>query len=355
MVMTVMNGAQEIEALTNPPTETNLKRDAEGRFISPDAPAESADVKETQAKAAPKDEADDETPEWVSRGKFTKEQHDLVTEVIKRSIGKKHAQAMTAEEFAEQQYNEKVLAERRAQDLEAELRKVRTTPETEKPVEEAKKPERSAFTDDEAYIEALTEWKTEQKFKEREQKALADRDAAAQQAVVAAAHARVDAVRSVVPDFDEVVSAANIIVPPHIGAFMQESELIGEMGYHFAKHPDELQRISDMPTRTMLDLQRIGIALSKIEGKLTPFASSAKEQAKPSNGAKPSDDEIGDEPSVTGRIPSPKPRAAAPVIQPLNTSSGTQVEKRESAMSYDEARSNWEKRNRRNFDVRKRH
>ena len=344
MAMQTMNGAQEIDAIINAPPETNLKRDAEGHFITPSADNKPAKV----TKEAIVEE--DESPEWVSRLKISKDQHDGVTEVIKRAINKKHAQAKDAEEFAAEQYNEKMLAERRAESLERELAQFKNVP-AEKAPETVQKPTRALFTDDEAYIEALADWKTEQKFFEREQKAIKEREEATQRVIVTAAHARIAAARLLVSDFDEVVGGADINVPAHIASYMQESDLFAELGYHFAKHADELQKLSDMPVTNPVQAARLGVALSKIESNIKPFASKAKSNPAPTS----DDDDDGDLPSNTGTIPSLKPRAAAPVIQVLNSSCDSQVEKRDSNMSYDEAKAKWANKNRRNFEVRKRH
>ena len=39
--------------------------------------------------------------------------------------------------------------------------------------------------------------------------------------------------REYVADFDEVVGSVNTQVPSHIAAYMQESEMLPELGYHF--------------------------------------------------------------------------------------------------------------------------
>ena len=348
MAMQTMNGAQEIEMLVNPPETPDLKRDATGKFL----PAE------TKPAKVVKEDDSEETPEWVTRGRFSQEQHGIVTDVVKRLINKKHAQAKDAEEFAVEQYSEKRVAEQRLQQLESEISALRANATPAKTVEEAKKPVRNTFENDEDYIEAVADWKTEQKFKEREDKAIADREAERIQAITNAAHARIAAARTFVPDFDEVVNAADVNVPGHIAMYMQESDLFAELGYHFAQHGDDLKKISNMPSRTVTDLQRIGVALAKIEGTLKPFGKTTPVVKSKTNGYTPNDDDDDDDgatPSNTGTLPSLKTRASAPIIQPLSSGSDTQVQKRESSMSYDEARANWEKRNRRAFDHRKRH
>jgi hypothetical protein len=103
-----------------------------------------------------------------------------------------------------------------------------------------------------------------------------------------------------------------------------------------------------MPARTYSDLLKVGVALDKIESNIQPFSKEkAQNGATPStNGSKPSSD--------TGTVPS-QPRAAAPVIQPLNVGSSSQVEKDPRRMSYAETRAKFEKEKGINLSRRSRH
>lgn len=351
-MITVMNAEGEIQALTTgkapvrPEVEADNNR---GKKVETKAekPAEKATEK-------PPEKPEDETPEWVKRLGISADQHKGITEVIQKAIGKKHGQAKEAEEFAEQVYNEKVLAERRAEALEREINRLKAQQPPPKVDPEADKPKRENFETEEKFRDAMDDWRVEQKFRAREEEARKQREAERQQAILEAASARVAKAREVVEDYDEVVGAVDTEVPSHIAAYMQESEMFAELGYHFAKHPEDLKRLSGMPARTYADLARVGVAIGKIESTLKPFGPAADAGAKATNGAQPSSADGAKPSPETGSAPSPA-RAAAPVIQPLNVGSDSQVEKPVGKMTYNEAKADWEKKHGRKLSLRQRH
>lgn len=352
MTVTIMNAQGEIEALTTgkAPVRPEIEAD-NNRGKKTEAKTEKPTEK--PAEKPQEKQGDDETPEWVKRLGITPDQHKGITEVISKAINKKHGQAKEAEEFAEQVYNERVLAERRAEQLEREVNRLKAQQPQPKADPEADKPKRENFQTDEAFRDAMDDWRVDQKFKEREAKEAKAREDARQQEILEAASARVAKAREVVPDYDEVVDDVDAPVPNHIAAYMQESELFAELGYHFAKHPEDLKRLASMPARTYADLARVGVAIGKIESTLKPFSASATaiekvngDKPSPTNGVQPSSD--------TGQAPS-SARAAAPVIQPLNVGSDSQVEKPVGKMTYAEAKADWEKKHGRNLRLRQRH
>lgn len=353
MTVTIMDSKGEIEALLTgkAPVRPEVEADnARGKKAEAKSEAKSEKPVEKPSEKPQDKQGDDETPEWVKRLGITPDQHKGITEVIQKAVNKKHGQAKEAEEFAETVYNERVLAERRAETLERELNRLKAQQPQPKADPEADKPKRENFQTDEAFRDAMDDWRVDQKFKEREAKAAKEREDARQQEILEAATARVAKAREVVADYDEVVGEVDTPVPNHIAAYMQESELFAELGYHFAKHPEDLKRLAGMPARTYADLARVGVAIGKIESTLKPFSAEAEKvidgiKPSPTNGATPSD---------TGSAPSPA-RAAAPVIQPLNSGSDSQVDKPVGKMTYAEAKADWEKKHGRNLKLRQRH
>src|SRR6185312_15563277 len=169
----------------------------------PEKPAEKpaeakADDKPGEAKTDAKpDEADED------ENGLTEEQRATFTENMKRTIGKKHAKQKAAEELAEAQFNEKVLALKRAETLERENARLKEQLTPAKTQEEPKEPVRENYKTDKEYADALVDYRVEQKFKERDaeghQQAVKDR----QREVVTTFLGRVEKAREIVPDFDE--------------------------------------------------------------------------------------------------------------------------------------------------------
>ena len=280
--------------------------------------------------------ADENTDDVEGEDGLTPRQKRDFTAAMQKTIAKKHRMQKEAEELATSEYNRGRLAEERAAKAERELARIK---EQNKPAEVVEgPPDRTKFETEQAFQEAMVDYRVDQRFKAREAEEAKTREAAAQDEVVQHARARIERAIELVPDFKEVTEAVDMAVPPHIAGYMQESELFGEMGYHFAKHPEVLEKLADFTAGTIPGTQafvrgitRSLVELGKIESTLKPFAPAAKE-SQVENGAKPSQ-ENGVKPSTeTGSAPS-KPKTQAPTIRPLSTGSASQVEKDPEDMS----------------------
>lgn len=110
------------------------------------------------------------------------------------------------------------------------------------------KPVRTDFADDDAYLEALTDWKVEQKVQRYSQQTQAERAHEAQ--------ARHDATRfdlyqqrvaeSALPDYQKVVGESDVPAAPHVLESILDSEHGPALAYHLAKNPDVAQQLNDM-------------------------------------------------------------------------------------------------------------
>ena len=157
---------------------------------------------------------------------------------------------------------------------------------------------------------------------------------------------RIATALTLVPDFADVTGAADVEVPPAIAGYMQESEMIAELGYHFAQHPEVLVSLKKL--KPALQLVQIG----KIESTLKPFSETAGKQKDGATPSKAVPEAI--KASETTILGSSKARSQAPVIQPLSTV-GAAVEKDPVDMNIRETISDWQKRNNANLAMRKRH
>jgi len=280
------------------------------------------------------------------------ERRDYTSRMLK-TVGRKTRQVKEAEEFAAEQYNQRVLADKRAEKAEQERENFKAELAKLQPakVETSTEPQREKFATDKEYQDAMIDWRVDQKLKAKETEIAEQRRLSVQQNVKAS----LDRALELIPDFEEVTSAAELNVPGHIVHLMQESGLFAEFGYHFAKNPDELAKLAiATPNKLKLEFQ-------KIESKLTPFASrtAAGADGKP-NGQKPSASETESAKptaaaSANGVDPSTKPRVSAPIITPLSAGSDSQVERPARERTYAEEREAWQKKNQRNLNLRKRH
>lgn len=352
MGVTVIDSKAEITALQ---AEMDAQEPIPGVPVTPPDTGKPADQK-PPAKPEPKAEEPELEPDpddvEGEDGLTMRQKRELSAKMLK-AIGKKHREKKEAEEFAAAQYSEKRAIEQRAQLLEQELAalKAKIPPE---PTPEAGKPQRDKFTTDEAYWEAMTDWRVDQKLAKKAQDDAAAAAERRQAEILETASARIATAIKLVPDYVEVTEAVDTPVPPVVAGYMQKSEMFAELGYHLAKNPDLLAKIAKLPPDEQL------VTIGKIESTLKPFGSSkTDDDSKANDGAKPSKSTNGQQKTAvpsedeTGIAPS-RARSAAPVIKPIN-GSGAAVEVDPRDMNIRETINDWSKRNQVNLGLRKRH
>lgn len=126
--------------------------------------------------------------------------------------------------------------------------------ETLAPSKQSERPGRLNFTDEDQYLEALTDWKIAQREKEQQQARL---DIEAQE-IETRYYKTVDEAKSRYPDFMDVVGGANIAIPDFFVAAVKESEIGGDLLYYLSKHVDEAKKIKAMrPIQAIKYLDRL--------------------------------------------------------------------------------------------------
>ena len=281
--------------------------------VAQEAPPEEVKTEEVKAEEAePKVETDDADDVEGEDGLTPRQKRELSQKMLK-AIGKKHRQVKEAEEFAADQIRIRREAEERAAALEQQLKRIEAQTKPPEPKADTK-PQRENFATEADYVEAMVDWKADQKFAQKEAERI-QREAAAR------INSEVERAAALVPDFRSVANAAapKIDEIPAVAQAIQDSPLFPELFYYLGKNPDVIASLAKMNVRRQL------VELGKIEATLRPFGSKApaspKEPEQGDNGkapkAAPSDD--------TGFSPS-KARRDAPVIQPLSTGNGSQVE-----------------------------
>ena len=186
---------------------------------------------------------------------------------------KLRAELDDTEAFSKSQYQRAQAAEEEAARLRAELGKVQDQapkPETGLVAPDVNDPK---FKDDKGEFQLkLYEKARDEYVKAQFREELKAEQAEAQwQAQVKAFEGRVAQAREAHEDFQEVVGAQDFNVLPYIQRFMVESDMGAELGYHFAKHPDDYQRIAALhPIRGSAELGKLEAKLADGMKKPTP-------------------------------------------------------------------------------------
>lgn len=154
-------------------------------------------------------------------------------------------------------------AEREAAELRARLDAMSARAE---PVKEEPRPDRAKFANDEEYIEAVAEWKADQRLAKRERdqaeaQAKKEREQLAQRWQTAQERAKAE-----IDDYETVIKASDVQLPGHLHQAILESDVGPHLAYYFAKHPDEAKRFTSMSATTALR------QLGKLEDRLAEDA-----------------------------------------------------------------------------------
>jgi hypothetical protein len=136
---------------------------------------------------------------------------------------------------------------KRAHEAEREVQRLREASER-KPAESTEKPIPDRFGSYDEYVEALADWKADQRVAESFKRRDAERSQAAE-ARAAEAKAQAWAERQIefreaTPDYDGVVGKSCSANCPHVVDTLLDSESGPELAYHLAKRPETVKRIN---------------------------------------------------------------------------------------------------------------
>jgi len=192
----------------------------------------------------------------------------------KKSSYQSRIDRLTQERYLEAA--ERQRAEARAAAMEIELERLRRAAEPPAPAtpEPSGKPRLEQFETYEEFVEALADYKAEERIAaDRRAREAEQQDRARVEAQQAYAQ-RESAARSEMPDYDAVVNRPDLPVSPVMVETIYESNVGPQIRYYLGQHPEECRRIATMPPA------RAAREMGKIEARLE-----AAHPAGPSSGA----------------------------------------------------------------------
>lgn len=235
------------------PAKAEQPRAEDGKFVK----ADEAKKEEPAAKPADDDEHDDDGAKLS----------DAVKRKIDKIVAKKHRLMKEAEEFARDEYRERKAAVERAEALQREidaLKAGKSQPGTAST--EGDEPKMEDFKTVGEYAKALAKYETAQALKAERAERAKDTQKQAIENVQQQFAERVASTAKDIPDYHEVIEAADWEVPHHIQAYIVDSEQGARLGYELAKNRAEFDRIAKLsPIRAFAEL-------GKLEDKLTAKA-----------------------------------------------------------------------------------
>ena len=243
-----------------------------------------------QQTSSPAD-ASSEAPETVTEESQQSEQQEAAEKPEEGDEGDNQGGEEKLQEKPKRSARERINElTKRAHEAEREVQRLREASER-KPAESAEKPIPDRFGSYDEYVEALADWKADQRVAESFKRRDAERSQAAEaRAAEAKAQAwaeRQSEFREATPDYDAVVGKSSVQVAPHVVDTLLDSDSGPELAYHLAKHPETVKRINALsPLSAARELGRIEATLSnpaapqikpasKAPAPITPVRSSA--------------------------------------------------------------------------------
>jgi hypothetical protein len=141
------------------------------------------------------------------------------------------------------------------------------------------KPKAEDFKTEEEFLEALTDWKVDQRLAAREEQVAKTTSEAQEKETVNTVYQeldeKIDKGRSKYNDFDEVVLAEDLNISDAMVEAIAFSDSAEDVLYYLGKHPDESEAIAKMPP--IMAARELG----KVEAKLNPTKPVRKTNAPP--------------------------------------------------------------------------
>ena len=147
--------------------------------------------------------------------------------------------------------------------------------ENKAPVSEGK-PKPEDFENHDEFVEALTDWKVEQKLNTSQKKVQEQQAREEQNRQQTEFQTRMDSARERYEDFDDVMGESEVPVTPAMSEIIMTSEVGPDIAYYLANNPEEAGKIAKMPA--LAAAKALGKLEDKLEAQLK--ASGQSEQSK---------------------------------------------------------------------------
>jgi len=147
------------------------------------------------------------------------------------------------------------------------------------------RPDPQSFDTYESYVEALADWKVEQRFQQREA-------ATKQETLQESYNRQISEAQKAYPDFDEAIAEYDFhLMPRHAQEALLHSDMGAHIAYHIANNPDVGDALSRMsPVQAALKIGELGSQLRSetSKGKAAVKVTKAPPPITPLRGAAPS-------------------------------------------------------------------
>jgi hypothetical protein len=169
--------------------------------------------------------------------------------------------------------------------LEARLREMEAKVNPPKSDEPDPKPNPTQFNDALEYAEALAEWTTDRKMRERDQAELARKVEEEQSRMRQKFQDRLDVAKQDMPDYEEMIASSDVSVSQPVTDAIIESDVGPQLLYYLAENPEFARELGEKSITSQL--RAIGRLEAKFEKSESPKPSVKEPVAKKSNAPAP--------------------------------------------------------------------
>jgi len=215
--------------------------------------------------AEPLKESDQSEPD-AEQGKTTEERKQNPKLEKRFSELTKQREQAKAEAQAERQRSEALETRLRVLEQQAIPIKVQSVDE---------EPQPGQFQDAFEYAKALAQYSTETALRERDQQDANKKANEEMQKTLQSWNTKLEKVKADIPDYDDIVSTANVVVSDDIRDSILESDVGPRILYHLAEDLEFAQKLAQMPTRkALIEIGKLEKLYERIETKAEPVVKS---------------------------------------------------------------------------------
>lgn len=241
---------------TNLVTSENLAEFNAKKMGLADSAPSAADVEETPSE--PDEKQNQSEPAEREKEAASTEEKKQNPKLEKR-FSELTKQREQARQEAAQERSAREAMEIRLKALESQ-RQPTQTPKTDQ------KPDASQFTDAFEYAEALAEWSAENALKNRDKQDENRRANDERQKVITSWSAKLEAAKSEMPDYEDMVASSDVVVSDQIRDAILDSDVGPRILYHLAENTDAAKKLAAMsPTSAMREIGKLEARFEKSE------------------------------------------------------------------------------------------
>jgi hypothetical protein len=216
--------------------------------LAEDSPTEAVEITE------PVDEIKQSEPEVVEN------EEKVVTEEPKPKVKMRFDEVTKQRDLAKQEAEQ---AKIRAQELEQELKAIKSQAAPKQEQSRDEKPRPDQFVDAFEYAEALADWSAENAVMRARQEDVEKKIQAERALVIEGWNKKLEATKAELPDFDDMVASSDVVVSDQVRDAILESDVGPRILYHLAENQDLAEKISKSSLITAL--REIGKLEAKFE------------------------------------------------------------------------------------------